>query len=44
VLAPVSESGIVTSKLTDLGGTTEAHEVPDEALEEAHTAAATDGS
>jgi hypothetical protein len=44
VLAPVSESGIVASKLTDLGGTTEAHDVPDEALEEAHTAAATDGS
>jgi len=44
VLAPVSESGVVASKLTDLGGTTEAHEVPDEALEEAHTAAATDGS
>jgi hypothetical protein len=44
VLAPVSESGVVASKLTDLGGTTEAHDVADEALEEAHTAAATDGS
>ena len=31
-------------KLTDLGGTTEAHEVSDEALEEARTAAATDES
>jgi hypothetical protein len=44
VLAPVSESGIVASKLTDLGGTTEAHEVDDEALEDAHTSAAADGS
>ncbi|MFY9999723.1 MAG: hypothetical protein WAK76_09530 [Trebonia sp.] len=32
----------VANKLTDLGGTTEAHEVSDEALEEARTAAATD--
>src|SRR5580704_6114035 len=39
VLAPVSETSVVASKLTDLGGTTEAHEVPDEALDEAHTAA-----
>jgi hypothetical protein len=41
VLAPVSEASVVASKLTDLGGTTEAHDVPDEALEEAHTAATT---
>lgn len=41
VLAPVSESSIVASKLTDLGGTTEAHDVSDEVLDEAHTAAAT---
>jgi hypothetical protein len=41
VLAPVSEATVVASKLTDLGGTTEAHDVSDEALEEAHTAAAT---
>ena len=40
VLAPVSESSIVASKLTDLGGTTEAHDVPDEVLDEARTAAA----
>jgi hypothetical protein len=42
VLAPVSESSIVANKLTDLGGTTEAHDVPDEVLEEAHTAATAD--
>lgn len=42
VLAPVPEASIVASKLTDLGETTEAHEVFDEALEEARTAAATD--
>lgn len=41
VLAPVSESKIVASKLATLGGTTETHEVSDEALEEAHTAAMT---
>jgi hypothetical protein len=41
VLAPVSETSVVTSKLTDLGGRTEAHEVSDEVLEEAHTAATT---
>jgi len=41
VLAPVSESSIVAGKLTDLGGTTEAHDVSDEVLDEAHTAAAT---
>jgi hypothetical protein len=43
VLAPVSEANVVASKLTDLGGTTEAHDVSDEALEEAHTAAGTNG-
>jgi hypothetical protein len=41
VLAPVSETSVVASKLTDLGGRTEAHEVSDEVLEEAHTAATT---
>jgi uncharacterized membrane protein len=42
VLAPVSEARVVAEKLTDLGGTTEAHEVSDEVLEEAHRAATTD--
>jgi hypothetical protein len=42
VLAPVSEASIVARKLTDLGGTAEAHDVSDEALEEAHTAATAD--
>jgi hypothetical protein len=44
VLAPVSEADFVAGKLTELGGTAEAHDVSDEALEEAHAAAATDGS
>jgi uncharacterized membrane protein len=39
VLAPVSEATAVAAKLADLGGTTEAHEVSDEVLDEAHTAA-----
>ena len=39
VLAPVSESSPVASKLTDLGGITEAHDIPDEVLDEAHTEA-----
>jgi hypothetical protein len=39
VLVPVSEASVVASALTDLGGTTEAHDVSDEALEEANTAA-----
>lgn len=38
VLAPVAEAEAVTAKLTELGGTTESHEVTDEALEEAHVA------
>ena len=42
VLAPVYEASMVAGKLTDLGGTAEAYEVSDEALEEAHTAATTD--
>ena len=42
VLAPVSEASIVARELTDLGGTAEAHDVSDEALEEAHTAATAD--
>jgi hypothetical protein len=41
VLAPVSEASAVASTLTDLGGTTEAHDVSDEALEEAQAAATT---
>ena len=40
VLAPVSEATFVTDKLTELGGSTEAHPVPDEVLEEAQAAAA----
>jgi hypothetical protein len=44
VLAPVSEASIVAGNLADLGGTAEAHEVSDEALEEARTAAGTDES
>jgi len=44
VLAPVSEATVVASKLTDVGGTVETHSVPDEAVEEAQTAAATDES
>jgi hypothetical protein len=40
VLAPVSEADFVAGKLTELGGTAEAHEVSDKALEEAHPAAA----
>jgi uncharacterized membrane protein len=44
VLAPVSEADFVASKLTELGGTAEAHDVSDEALEEAHAAATTDES
>src|SRR5215475_6859461 len=39
VLAPVSEAGMVAARLTDLGGATEAHEISDEALEEADKAA-----
>lgn len=40
VLAPVSEAVVVADKLTGLGGTAETHPVPDEAVEEAQTAAA----
>ncbi|MFI6833701.1 DUF1269 domain-containing protein [Kribbella sp. NPDC050241] len=39
VLAPVSEADAVSTKLTDLGGTTESHTVSDDDLEEAHQAA-----
>jgi uncharacterized membrane protein len=39
VLAPVSEATVVAAKLEELGGTAEAHEVSDEVLDEAHTAA-----
>ena len=39
VLAPVSEAKVVADQLTELGGTSETHEVSDEAVEEAQTAA-----
>lgn len=39
VLAPVSEATVVVDKLTELGGTAEAHPVSDETVEEAQTAA-----
>jgi hypothetical protein len=39
VLTPVSEVSFVTGKLTELGGTAEAHPVSDEALQEASAAA-----
>jgi hypothetical protein len=39
VLAPVSESSVIASELAGLGGTTEAHDIPDEVLDEAHAAA-----
>jgi uncharacterized membrane protein len=44
VLAPVSEADFVAGKLTELGGATEAHDVSDEDLEEAHAAATTAGA
>ncbi|MGN6791637.1 MAG: DUF1269 domain-containing protein [Streptosporangiaceae bacterium] len=40
VLAPVSEANIVAERLSELGGTAETHDVSDEAVEEARTAAA----
>jgi hypothetical protein len=40
VLAPVSEATVVADKLTELGGTTQAHLVSDEAVEAAQTTAA----
>jgi hypothetical protein len=39
VLAPVSEGTLVADKLTELGGTSETHDVSDEAVEQAQTAA-----
>jgi hypothetical protein len=42
VLSPVAESTVVAQKLTELGGTSEAHTVSDEALAEVHAAATTD--
>jgi uncharacterized membrane protein len=39
VLAPVSEADAVSTKLTELGGTTESHAVSDDDLEEANQAA-----
>jgi hypothetical protein len=44
VLTPVAEVSFMTSKLTQLGGTAETHPVSDDALKEAHAAAAADGS
>lgn len=44
VLAPVSEAKVVADQLTELGGTSEVHEVSDEAVEEAQTAATTSES
>ena len=44
VLAPVSEADLVAGKLTELGGATEAHDVSDEDLGEAHAAATTAGA
>ena len=41
VLAPVSEADFVARRLTELGGVTEAHDVSDEDLGEAHAAATT---
>jgi hypothetical protein len=40
VLAPVSEAAVVADKLTELGGTTQAHLVSDEAVEAAQATAA----
>ncbi|MGN6794357.1 MAG: DUF1269 domain-containing protein [Streptosporangiaceae bacterium] len=40
VLAPVSEANVVAERLSELGGTAETHDVSDEAVEEARTAAA----
>jgi hypothetical protein len=40
VLAPIAEAGAVSKKLTELGGTAEAHDTTDEALEEVQVAAA----
>ena len=42
VLAPVAEAKFVADKLTELGGVAETHDVSDEDLEEAHTAATAD--
>jgi hypothetical protein len=39
VLAPVSEAPVVADRLTELGGSSETHDVSDEAVEEAQTAA-----
>src|SRR4051812_7270977 len=39
VLAPVDEADAVSTKLVELGGTAEAHDTTDEALEEVQTAA-----
>jgi hypothetical protein len=39
VLAPVSEADAVSTKLTELGGTTESHTVSDDDLDEANQAA-----
>ena len=39
VLTPVAEASFLAVKLTELGGASETHEVSEEALDEAHTAA-----
>jgi len=41
VLAPVAESKVVSTRLTELGGSTEAHELPDKELAEVDAAATT---
>jgi hypothetical protein len=40
VLTPVAEAGAVSKRLAELGGTAEAHDTTDEALEEVQVAAA----
>jgi hypothetical protein len=42
VLAPVADAAFVANKLAEAGGTPETHEVSDEAVEEAQTAATAD--
>jgi hypothetical protein len=40
VLAPAGEASLISDKLTELGGTPEVHDVPDEALAEVEAASA----
>ena len=44
VLTPVTEAKVVADKLAELGGTSETHEVSDEEVAEAQTAATEDQS